>query len=365
MANFVPTSNFTGFVSLAAGEYALIAPGIVVGSAGTTITGSSGNVIDNQGSIVGGLNGVGLDSTSVLYNRDAGSIAGITYGVVVQGISNILDNSGSIFGGAFGLLSTLDATKTLINNSGSIVAGHQTISGHNAALEFITPGSATVVNSGLIKTMRAGSYAIRDFEGAGGAQTIINTGTIVGKIALNHGNDLINTAAGTVSGTIELGNGNDTAIGSARADTIFGGLNNDTLTGNAGNDRLDGGGNPDKLSGGLGIDTLTGGTGADLFIFNTAANTATNRDVIKDFSHADDTLQFENAVFTKLGNAGALNAQFLRLRAAPLDANDHLIYNKATGVLTYDVNGVAAGGAQQVAVLQNKPPLTLGDFVVI
>ena len=95
------------------------------------------------------------------------------------------------------------------------------------------------------------------------------------------------------------------------------------------------------------------------------AHTATNRDVISDFSHADDTLQFDNAVFTKLGGAGLLNAQFLRQGAATLDANDYLIYNQATGVLTYDVNGNGAGGAQQVAVLTTKPVLALGDFVVI
>jgi Ca2+-binding RTX toxin-like protein len=62
-----------------------------------------------------------------------------------------------------------------------------------------------------------------------------------------------------------------------------------------------------------------------------------------------------------------LNPGFFRAGAAALDANDYVIYNKATGVLSYDSNGNLAGGSVQVAVLTNatKPTLDASDFVVI
>jgi Ca2+-binding RTX toxin-like protein len=196
------------------------------------------------------------------------------------------------------------------------------------------------------------------------ADKLINNGTVTGNVSLGTGVDLYQ-GTGSVSGFVNGEGGNDALTGGAFADRLNGGSENDLLTGNGGNDVLIGAAGNDTLAGGLGKDVMAGGANADSFLFNTAPNTSTNRDVLNDFVAADDTLKFENAVFTKLGNAGVLNAQFLRLGAAPLDANDYLIYNKATGVLTYDVNGNAAGGAQQVAVLTTKPTLTLSDFVVI
>ncbi|MEQ1715238.1 MAG: hypothetical protein ABL907_04515 [Hyphomicrobium sp.] len=48
------------------------------------------------------------------------------------------------------------------------------------------------------------------------------------------------------------------------------------------------------------------------------------------------------------------------------DADDRIIYNTASGVLTYDSNGNAAGGTiAQFALLTTKPALTSADFLVI
>ena len=60
-----------------------------------------------------------------------------------------------------------------------------------------------------------------------------------------------------------------------------------------------------------------------------------------------------------------LNPAFFRAGAAATDANDFIVYNQATGLLSYDVNGNGAGGAIQFAFLANKPVLTASDFVVI
>jgi Ca2+-binding RTX toxin-like protein len=63
--------------------------------------------------------------------------------------------------------------------------------------------------------------------------------------------------------------------------------------------------------------------------------------------------------------ARALNPAFFHAGAAAADANDFIVYNQATGLLLYDVNGNAAGGAIAFAVLANKSVLAANDFLVI
>jgi serralysin len=157
--------------------------------------------------------------------------------------------------------------------------------------------------------------------------------------------------------------GNDTINGGAGVDNVVGGIGLDILKGNAGNDILNGGNDGDQLFGGVGNDSLTGGLGNDFFVFNTALNAATNKDTVVDFNAAQDTFRLENAIFTKLG--AAFNPAFFHAGPAAADANDYIVYNKATGALFYDANGSGAGLAIQFATLTNKPTLTASDFVVI
>ena len=213
---------------------------------------------------------------------------------------------------------------------------------------------------------------------------ITNTGRISGTILLAGGNDSYSGAAGRLAGHLLGGAGNDVAIGGTDNDWFEGGSENDTLYGNAGNDRLIGDAGNDTLNGGIGndilnggigndrlfgsvgIDSLTGGANNDIFVFNTAPNAATNRDLVTDFYAPQDTFQLENAVFTKLGaGVHTLSPLFFRAGAVALDANDYIVYNRATGVLSYDSNGNGAGGSVALAVLINKPLLAYNDFVVI
>ena len=124
----------------------------------------------------------------------------------------------------------------------------------------------------------------------------------------------------------------------------------------------------DRLIGGVGLDTLAGGANNDIFVFD-APLVAANRDTITDFSNTaanNDTFHLENAVMTRLGaGVHALNPAFFWNGAAAHDANDYIVYNRATGGLFYDVNGNGAGGVVALAVLSNRPVLTVSDFVVI
>ncbi|MCX7093517.1 MAG: hypothetical protein NTY50_08735 [Methylobacter sp.] len=171
------------------------------------------------------------------------------------------------------------------------------------------------------------------------------------------------------------GLGNDTLYGGSDSDVLFGEDGKDKLYGEQGNDYMDGGaGNDifngsignDTLIGGLGNDTLTGVTGLDVFRFNTALS-VNNVDRVTDFVAADDTIQLENAIFTKLSVTGTLNSANLKIGTVAADSNDFVIYNKTTGLLFYDADGNGAGAAVQIAVLgiTTHPTLTNVDFEVI
>jgi len=161
--------------------------------------------------------------------------------------------------------------------------------------------------------------------------------------------------------------GNDTFNGGNLRDYLIGFGGNDTLRGKGGADILIGDKGNDVITGGPGIDTEYGGAGNDHFVFN-AALSAANRDVIRDFGNArgnNDTIRLENGVMKALGGTGRIDADFFHNGRAAHDADDHVIYNKATGYLYYDSNGNAAGGATLIGVVTNKPTLTASDFVVI
>jgi Ca2+-binding RTX toxin-like protein len=184
---------------------------------------------------------------------------------------------------------------------------------------------------------------------------------------------------GTVGVTLNLvvvnASGQSTASGISGADlvknieNITGSNYADTLIGNSGKNVLNGGAGNDLILGVQGNDILIGGTGKDIFRFNTTPNSITNKDTIIDFNVADDTIQLENAIFTKLLSIGTLAASNFHASStgAAADGNDYVLYNTTTGVLSYDVDGNGAGTAVQIATvgIGIHPALTQADFVVI
>ncbi len=137
-------------------------------------------------------------------------------------------------------------------------------------------------------------------------------------------------------------------------------------TGNGSANTLIGNGAANVLDGKAGADLLTGGAGADIFAFSTALGSA-NVDRITDFVVVDDTIRLDASVFTAL-TAGALSADAFKETSAggAIDASDRILYNKATGALSYDADGSGtASTAVQFALLDNKAILTAADFTVV
>jgi serralysin len=106
-------------------------------------------------------------------------------------------------------------------------------------------------------------------------------------------------------------------------------------------------------------------------VFAARPDKRTNLDTIRDFSAADDAVWLDNKVFAKLGRKGTeanpapLSKKFFHIGAKAKDADDYLVYNRKTGILSYDQDGAGAGKAIAVAKLANKAQLTKDDFFVI
>ncbi|NJM88031.1 MAG: hypothetical protein HC847_13510 [Hydrococcus sp. RU_2_2] len=178
----------------------------------------------------------------------------------------------------------------------------------------------------------------------------------------------------TLIGTLPIngwGNaGNNTIIGNqtnnllnglAANDTLAGASGDDILVGALGNDLLFGGLGNDFLSGGLGRDILTGGIGRDRFVFSSSNERI---DSITDFLPIADTLLVSARGFGSGLKPGVLPVAQFRTGIGAVDANDRFIYNRATGVLSFDADGIGAIARIPIAVLDTGLAMTNADIVV-
>lgn len=124
---------------------------------------------------------------------------------------------------------------------------------------------------------------------------------------------------------------------------------NNVMIGNAGKNVIAAAEGDDMVFGGYGNDVLAGGTGKDKFVFDQKLGSSTtdrklNFDTITDFKVKDDVFYLDDAVFKKLGKGSLdrpsqLNKNFFTVGTKAKDKNDYLVYDKASGVLSYDADG--------------------------
>jgi Ca2+-binding RTX toxin-like protein len=102
------------------------------------------------------------------------------------------------------------------------------------------------------------------------------------------------------------GAGNDRLYGSSGDDWFYGSSGHDAFKGDSGADRIYGDSGNDSITGGTGRDTMFGGSGLDRFVFlsrSESGTTASNRDVIADFTRGDKVdLSYLDANTTRSGN---------------------------------------------------------------
>lgn len=330
-------------------------------------------VIQAGGVVLGGYTGIEEDGD----------------GVILDGIGSTLVNHGTIIANGSGLsLFVRDAGTTTITNTGFI-------SGEKYGVwNKFGIGVLDFTNSGTIESVGAA------FFGGTATDLVTNTGTFLGDVRLNGGEDLYVGLGGSVVGLIHGGDGDDRFVlgnnadnvdggfgidtldfsavtvalvvdlvngannrglpalgdsysnieivrGGSKADVIRGDGADNTLYGNNGSDRLFGNGGQDILVGGTGGDILTGGAGADIFVFNAQADF---RDQIMDFNVEEDFLRFD-ARTLGLGNVwGGLDpARFHSSTTnAAADALDRLIFRTTDATLWFDRDG---SGSKHQAIL--------------
>ena len=324
---------------------------IIIGSTGADIlTGLGGN-----DTLYGGK---GADQLLGGSGVNTASYATATAGLFA-GLEDANANSGDALGDTYDLIQNLTGSQfndVLYGDAGNNVfmglGGNDLMAGKAGADRFDGGVGIDSVSYDSTGGVRADLLAPATNTGAAAGDSFVSIENLYGSTFSDTlcGNNLANLLAGNAFPALASG-----------SDFLIGRGGNDTLRGYDGNDRLEGD---------AGVDTLSGGAGDDVFIFNAPLNAVTNRDFITDFANLagnNDRFELENSIFTKLGAgaAHALNPAFFRAGAAALDANDYVVYNRATGVLSYDVNGSVAGGTIAFAVLINKPVLTASDFVVI
>ena len=170
--------------------------------------------------------------------------------------------------------------------------------------------------------------------------------------------------AGSGNDVVYSYDGDDIVYGDSGADALYGLWGDDDLYGGSGRDTLNGGAGSDYLSGGADKDQLTGGTGRDYFVFDTKPS-RNNVDRIVDFRPADDTIMLDNHVFTRVGRDGWLSGAAFTTGPRARDSSDRIIYDKKSGALLYDADGIGGAAAVKFAQLKAGLSLSKADFFVL
>ena len=144
----------------------------------------------------------------------------------------------------------------------------------------------------------------------------------------------------------------------------MGGSGNDTLIGGDGRDSIFGGFGDDVIYGGLGADVLEDNYGRDTFVFNTRLGKG-EIDTIKNFNVGPDTIRLENAIFTKVGGRGWLDADAFHIGSRASDKDDRIIYDSKKGILYYDSDGSGSKAQIAFAKWSKNLKVTEKDFYII
>lgn len=149
----------------------------------------------------------------------------------------------------------------------------------------------------------------------------------------------------------------------ANFENVTGSIFDDVITGNAAANLLEALAGSDRLDGMTGNDRLVGGAGEDTFAFTTVLG-AGNVDTIVDLVSGTDRVELKQSIFSAL-DRGAVSAAAFVQAAAAQNTDQHIIYNSATGMLSYDADGKGGSAAVAFAQLTKGQALSAADFVVV
>lgn len=257
------------------------------------------------------------------------------------------------------------ATNTVVGGEGQgdSISNFENAFGSKGYADTLIGNSAANILSGLggIDTLRGEGGNDIVFGGAGA--DLLDGGA---------GFDTLRYDQSSAAVSVNL-TGSIAAGGDATGDTIsgfegaYGSAYDDNLSGNDAVNLLFGLAGNDFLAGRGGDDIVTGGSGNDIFDFDTplTSHLATNVDTIVDFNAAGDIFRLDRSVFTAFKSSGALAPTAFWAGAAAHDSDDRIIYDRTSGSLSYDADGLGGVAAVKFAVLANKAAITAADFEIV
>ncbi|WP_338665943.1 alkaline phosphatase [Pararoseomonas sp. SCSIO 73927] len=160
-----------------------------------------------------------------------------------------------------------------------------------------------------------------------------------------------------LAGTAIRGTGNELGnriIGNELGNVLSGGAGDDALLSGAGND---------TLIGGTGSNRLFGEDGADTFVFDAPGGRG-NLTRLMDFVSGEDRIELVGTVFTALGGEGQLSAASFGLGRTATTAEQHVLYDQASGDFLYDADGLGGAAAVRIGTLVAGTALTAQDVWV-
>jgi Ca2+-binding RTX toxin-like protein len=363
----------------AGGGLQILNSGTITGSSSAIYLGGSDDVVTNAGTILGDID---LGSGNDVFDGQMGRMIGTVYGYHGDDILKGSAYDDILEGGT--------GADQLYGGEGSDTAQYSS---------FFTPVTVDLVNPDLNTATAAGDsfYSIENLTGGGDADRLFGS-AIANVLKGLAGDDLLDGRGG-----------NDVLDGGAGADRMVGGAGNDifyvdnvgdvvvevanqgtdeirstvsySLVGNyaekltlLGNQPIEGHGNgfdnvivgnigDNLLEGRAGRDTLTGGIGSDRFLMTGAPGTA-NLDRITDFAPGIDHIVLDRSYYAQVGALGDLAPAAFKANASP-DASDRILYDSATGLVSYDADGSGPIAALYFAQVTAGLTLTAGDFMIV
>jgi len=238
---------------------------------------------------------------------------------------------------------------------GADTQAHGTIVLNNSnfqSMEVVQVG-ATV---GRINTENAALQLLNDHYYLKASGTVADLSNTLGNNGGTINNVVVDASGLTTNGLRFEGNGNtQTFIGTTKADVFVGNGGNDTLTGGAGADKF--------VFGKVHEMVVTGAATAPQSYVDTAFN-LTGVDTITDFLHGTDKIELHLDQYANLVGFSAANLVSSASGAAA-DANDYLLFNTTSKMLSYDADGNGAGAAVNIATLTGVTTFTASDVVVV
>jgi len=262
------------------------------------------------------------------------------------------------------------ATST-IGSEHDMLAGIENLSGGSAGDALTGDGGAnTLFGNGSNDTLNGGAGNDTLKGGAGNDSLVGGTGIDIADFSDKTAKVTLTLKSGAGSATIgtekDALTGIEWLAGGSAGDALTGDTGANKIWGNGGADTLVGGSGNDTLYGGAGSDRLDGGAGADRFVFDIALSAAGNVDSIVKFEHGSDRMMLDATLFAGVGASLVASELYIASGAvAAHDADDRIVYDKKTGWLYYDDDGLGGDAAVHFATLLNKPTtLTYVDFQI-